>query len=62
MRPAATAALIALLLLNRSAQANFRGKDAGTSAGQFLKLGADARSAGMGEAVRAESSDANAVY
>ncbi|MBI3551366.1 MAG: PorV/PorQ family protein [Elusimicrobia bacterium] len=57
--------IIALMLataLAPPAQAAFRDKDAATGAGQFLKLGADARSEGMAEAVHAESSDANAVY
>jgi len=40
----------------------FSQSDAGTTAAQFLNLGADARSEGMGEAVHAESSDANATY
>ncbi|MCX5794167.1 MAG: PorV/PorQ family protein [Elusimicrobia bacterium] len=45
-----------------SAGAAFNNKDAGTSAAQFLKLGADARAAGMGQAARALCEDANAVY
>jgi hypothetical protein len=40
----------------------FNQSNAGTAAAQFLKLGADARSEGMGEAVHAESSDANSPY
>ena len=44
------------------AGAAFNNNDAGTSAAQFLKLGADARSAGMGQAARALCEDANAVY
>jgi hypothetical protein len=58
--PGLTAAL--LLLCAQSAAAAFRGDDAGTSAAQFLKLGADARAAGMGGAARALSEDATAVY
>ena len=45
-----------------SAGAAFNNNDAGTSAAQFLKLGADARAAGMGQAARALCEDANAVY
>ncbi|MDD5627856.1 MAG: PorV/PorQ family protein [Elusimicrobia bacterium] len=44
------------------AWAAFNNKDAGTSAAQFLKLGADARAAGMGQAARALCEDAGAVY
>ncbi|HBL17562.1 MAG: hypothetical protein A2X36_10020 [Elusimicrobia bacterium GWA2_69_24] len=36
--------------------------DAGTSGGEFLKLGADARGAGLGSAMAAASDDASAVY
>ena len=59
-RAAATAALV--LLCAAGADAAFRSDDAGTSAAQFLKLGADARAAGMGGAARALCEDANAVY
>lgn len=55
---------LALLFL-AAAQAGASGfsqKDAGTAAGQFLRLGADARSEGMGEAVHAAAEDASAVY
>ncbi|MBI5241425.1 MAG: PorV/PorQ family protein [Elusimicrobia bacterium] len=44
------------------ARAAFSGSDAGTAAGQFLKLGADARAAAMGQAARALCEDASAVY
>lgn len=53
---------LSLLSLSPAASAAFRDRDAGSSAGQFLKLGADARSAGMGQAARAASEDATAVY
>lgn len=55
-------ALLCLWLLPGEARAVFRKSDAGTATGQFLKLGADARAASMGQAVRAFSEDANAVY
>jgi len=59
-----TRALASALLLFAAgpAAAAFSGRDAGTAGAQFLKLGADARSAGMGSAVRALCEDANAVY
>jgi hypothetical protein len=44
------------------AGAAFNNSAAGTSAAQFLTLGADARAAGMGQAARALCEDANAVY
>ncbi|MBI3289377.1 MAG: PorV/PorQ family protein [Elusimicrobia bacterium] len=58
------ALLAALLLVSaRSAGAGgFGASEAGTSAGAFLKLGADARAAGMGGAVRAATDDATAIY
>lgn len=40
----------------------FRDKDVGTGAAQFLKLGADARAAGLGNAGRALFEDANSAY
>ena len=40
----------------------FSKNDAGTSAAQFLKLGAGARAAGMGEAVGAVADDSTAIY
>ena len=52
----------ALVLAPVGARASYSKGDAGTSSGQFLKLGADARSAGIGNAVRASAEDANAVY
>jgi hypothetical protein len=51
-----------LALAGSPARAAFRDKDAASSAGQFLRLGADARSEAMAEAVHAECTDANAVY
>jgi len=54
--------MTATLCLARPGSAAFSNNDAGTTAAQFLKLGADARAAGMGEAVRALCEDANAVY
>lgn len=56
--------LSALLGLGaRSAGAgDFSSKEGGTSGGAFLKLGADARAAGMGGAVHAATDDANAIY
>ncbi len=38
------------------------GADKGTSSGQFLKLGAGARAAGMGEAYSSIADDASAIY
>lgn len=59
-------ALLAALLLALAAPtaraAGFRDGDVGTGAAQFLKLGADARATAMGQAGRAISEDANAVY
>ena len=57
-----TSALLLLLLAPGPADAAFRSRDAGTTAGQFLTLGADARSAGMADAVRAFAEDATALY
>ena len=59
-------ALLFLALLTgtccRPSFAAFDGADKGTSAAQFLKLGAGARAAGMGEAYSAVCADAGAVY
>jgi hypothetical protein len=59
-----SSALIILLSLAAppAANASFKRRDTGTNAAQFLKLGADARAAGMGGAVRALAEDATAVY
>ena len=58
-----TALCLPLLLLAPGlAAAAFSRQEAGTAAGQFLTLGADARSAGMAEAVRGFAEDATAVY
>ncbi|MFH1368800.1 MAG: PorV/PorQ family protein [Elusimicrobiota bacterium] len=40
----------------------FSSSDAGTSAAQFLKLGAGARAAGMGEALVAAADDSTSIY
>lgn len=58
------AARLALLLAACAAPASaaFQSEDAGTASAQFLKLGADARAAGMGNAVRAGCEDASASY
>lgn len=57
-------ALAALLLLAQPAAAasGFGASAAGTSGASFLKLGADARAASMGGAVRAAVDDASAIY
>ncbi|MBI5243398.1 MAG: PorV/PorQ family protein [Elusimicrobia bacterium] len=58
--------LVLLLLLfggaAGTAQAAFNADSAGTSAGQFLKLGAAPRGAAMGEAMAAAADDAAALY
>lgn len=45
-----------------AAAVSYGSSQAGTSGGTFLKLGADARAAGMGGAVRAAVNDATAIY
>ena len=57
-------AIICLVLCMLSGQLNaaYSKKDAGTSAAQFLKLGAGARAAGMGEALAAAADDSTAIY
>lgn len=45
-----------------AAAAGFGSSQGGTSGGTFLKLGADARAAGMGGAVHAAVDDATAIY
>ena len=50
------------LLAASPARALFRSSDAGTSTAQFLKLGAGARAAGMGEAYSAVADEATALY
>lgn len=57
-----TALLLALALPPTPARAVYKNNDVGTSSGQFLKLGADARAAAMGQAVDAFAQDASAVY
>ena len=54
--------LWSMIFALRPAAAAFTGQDAGTAAAQFLRLGADARAAGMGEAVRAVAEDSTALY
>ena len=54
------AALLAMALTGSAAA--FGSKEVGTTSAGFLKRGADARAAGMGQAVSAEASDATAVY
>jgi hypothetical protein len=59
------ARLLAALLLAAPAApalAAYGQRQAGTSAAQFLTLGADARAAGMGNAVAASADDASATY
>lgn len=55
-------AVLLLLAAFPAAAAGFGSGQAGTSGGTFLKLGADARAAGMGGAVRAAVDDASAIY
>lgn len=59
-----TLALAVLLVLPaaQAAAAGYGSGQAGTSGATFLKLGADARAAGMGGAVRAAVDDATALY
>ncbi len=57
----ALALLLAFPALSAAA-AGYGSGQAGTSGGTFLKLGADARAAGMGGAVRAAVDDATAIY
>lgn len=59
------AALLAALLCAAppgARAATYGSRQAGTSGGQFLTLGADARAAGMGNAVAASADDATAIY
>lgn len=59
---AATCALLAVVLSVTPASSLFQSGDKGTSGAQFLKLGAGARAAGMGEACSAFAEDADALY
>jgi len=61
MKITALAVLLALAA-SRAAAAGYGASQAGTSGATFLKLGADARAAGMGGAVRAAVDDATALY
>ncbi|MFH1725851.1 MAG: PorV/PorQ family protein [Elusimicrobiota bacterium] len=49
-------------LLNASAPAAFASDKAGTSSGEFLKFGADARGMAMGDAMTAVADDAAAIH
>ena len=55
-------AVFAVICRAQFSFAAFGGAEKGTSAAQFLKLGAGARAAGMGEAYSAVCADAGAVY
>jgi hypothetical protein len=61
MRYPALAVLLLLAAL-QAAAGGFGSSQGGTSGASFLKLGADARAAGMGGAVRAAVDDATAIY
>ncbi|MDE2491308.1 MAG: PorV/PorQ family protein [Elusimicrobia bacterium] len=61
MRPALLAVLLAAAPAGAAASA-FGSQNAGTSAATFLTLGADARAAGMGNAVSASADDASGAY
>lgn len=61
MRKSLLAALLCAAPLGARA-ATYGASQAGTSAAQFLTLGADARAAGMGNAVGASADDATALY
>jgi len=50
------------LLCADDASANFKMSDAGTTTGQFLKLGVGARAIGMGEAYSAVANEPTAIY
>lgn len=60
MRKATFAALLALALAGSAAASG--SQEVGSTSAAFLKLGADARAAGMGSAVSADVSDASAVF
>lgn len=62
MRKALLPALAAAALLSGNARAAFNADFAGTSAGEFLKMGGDARGAAMGQAMTAAADDAAALY
>jgi hypothetical protein len=55
-------AIIAAALCGSFAGASFMSKDAGTSTAQFLKLGAGARAAGLGEAFAGLADDSTSIY
>lgn len=54
--------LLACVLLPAPARAAGKNRDVGTGAGNFLKLGADARGTAMGQSVSAFAEDASSVY
>jgi hypothetical protein len=54
--------LLILFLLPVSASAGFNQDSVGTSSGEFLKFGADARGIAMGSAMTAAADDASAIY
>ncbi|TPW20208.1 MAG: hypothetical protein FD126_1911 [Elusimicrobia bacterium] len=56
------ALLLAALFGAAPARAAFNANAAGTSAGEFLKMGGDARGAAMGQAMTAAAEDASALY
>jgi hypothetical protein len=56
------AVILVLAACSSICDASFSKNDAGTSAGQVLKMGAGARASGMGEAFTAVADDASAVY
>ncbi len=58
----AASALVALLAALPAAAANFSASARGTTAAEFLNLGAGARAAAMGNAYSAGTNDASAVY
>jgi long-subunit fatty acid transport protein len=55
-------AVLFLFAVRAVSLASFSKNDAGTSTAQFLKLGAGARAAGMGEAFAAVADDADSIY
>jgi hypothetical protein len=59
---ATTISVLLVIAALPAGASGFGDKEAGTSAASFLKLGADARAAGMGGAVHAAVDDATAIY
>src|SRR5438045_4142227 len=56
------AALALVMAFGSPAGADFAAKSAGSSGAAFLKIGAGARPAGLGQAYTAIADDANAIY